>query len=565
MKRTFESASAQAGLLLSAAAISLPLLSLNCSSAEATDDLTIDRQLATELHRVGFTGRIGETLERRLGRPIDQDLADLGAFLFFDKIMGLHDDNSCAGCHAPAAGFGDFESIAIGVNNNDIVGPNRAGPRNQRRTPMVLNNAFYPKLMWNGRFFAPSGDPFDNSQGFVFPDPEGTGKFPPNDPEIKTLLAAQGHIPGTELPELAGFTGQLRELLADLGSATQLADGPAAEAENGGRPSFQLSLAGGHLALAGDGSDEPDFVQFDDGQGTALPPPATDGMRNEPIRALLERRLNDIPAYRELFARQYPEVAAGKPITFAMVAQALAEFQLTLTFADAPIDRFARGETDAMTPQQKRGALVFFGKAGCVDCHAVAGQANEMFSDFEMYNIGVPQFAPKFGKGTGNVPFRDSDGEVSETGIYDFGLAEITDPPNEGDRFRFRTSPLRNVHLQPTFFHNGSFTRLEDAIWHHLEPVASARAYDPAEAGVDADLWGNTAPIDPILAGLDPLVQRGVVLTDQEFADLVEFVRFGLLDPRATPGDLMRLMPTAVPSGRPLQIFEFPRITASLD
>jgi Di-haem cytochrome c peroxidase len=205
MKRIFGNASAPACLLLSATAISLPLLSLNSSNAEAIDDLIIDRQLATELHRVGFTGRIGETLERRLGRPIDQDLADLGAFLFFDKIMGLHDDNSCAGCHAPAAGFGDFESIAIGVNNNDIVGPNRAGPRNQRRTPMVLNNAFYPKLMWNGRFFAPSGDPFDNSQGFVFPDPEGTGKFPPNDPEIKTLLAAQGHIPGTELPELAGF------------------------------------------------------------------------------------------------------------------------------------------------------------------------------------------------------------------------------------------------------------------------------------------------------------------------------------------------------------------------
>jgi hypothetical protein len=77
--------------------------------------------------------------------------------------------------------------------------------------------------------------------------------------------------------------------------------------------------------LAGEGSDEPDFVQFDDGQGTALPPPAADGMRNEPIRALLERRLNDIPAYRELFAGQYPEVAAGRPIRFAMVAQALAE------------------------------------------------------------------------------------------------------------------------------------------------------------------------------------------------------------------------------------------------
>jgi cytochrome c peroxidase len=199
-----------------------------------------------------------------------------------------------------------------------------------------------------------------------------------------------------------------------------------------------------------------------------------------------------------------------------------------------------------------------------VSCHAVAGHANEMFSDFEMYNIGVPQIAPRFGKGTGNVPFRDGAGEVSESGIYDFGLAELSDPPNEGDHFRFRTSPLRNVHLQPTFFHNGSFTRLEDAIRHHLDPVASARSYDPGKAGVDPDLWGNRAPMDPILASLDPLVQGQIVLSEQEFAELVEFVRFGLLDPRATPENLVRLMPTAVPSGRPLQTFEFPRTAASL-
>jgi cytochrome c peroxidase len=558
MKRTLGSASAQPYLLLSAAAISLPLLSLTSTSAEATDQLSIDRQLAAELHRAGFTGLIGESLERRLGRPLDQGLADLGAFLFFDKIMGLHDDNSCAGCHAPAAGFGDFESIAIGVNNNDIVGPNRAGPRNQRRTPMVLNNAFYPKLMWNGRFFAPSGDPFDNSQGFAFPEPEGTSKFPPNDPNIKTLLAAQGHIPGTELPEMAGFTGISANVLA-TGKGLMLMAAAA------GEPPIEILSAGRLQMMAGGDSADPDLAQFDDGHGSALPPLDAEGTRNESIREMLERRLNDIPEYRELFAQQYPEVSAGKPITFGLVAQALAEFQLTLTFADAPIDRFARGDTDAMTPEQKRGALLFFGKADCVSCHAVAGQANEMFSDFEMYNIGVPQIAPEFGNATGNVPFRDSAGEVTESGTYDFGLAEITDPPNEDDRFKFRTSPLRNVHLQPTFFHNGSFTRLEDAILHHLDPVTSARSYHPVKAGVDPDLWGNIAPMGPILANLDPLVRRHIVLSEEEFADLVEFVRFGLLDPRATPENLVKLTPAAVPSGRPLQTFEFPRTTASLD
>ena len=66
----------------------------------------------------------------------------------------------------PTNGFGDTQSIAIGVQNNNKVGPHRTGPRNQRRSPLIINTVFLRKLMWNGRFSAPSGDPFDNSRRF---------------------------------------------------------------------------------------------------------------------------------------------------------------------------------------------------------------------------------------------------------------------------------------------------------------------------------------------------------------------------------------------------------------
>jgi len=52
-----------------------------------------------------------------------------------------------------------------------------------------------------------------------------------------------------------------------------------------------------------------------------------------------------------------------------------------------------------MSPAQKRGALLFFGKASCVQCHAVAGRSNEVFSDFQMHVAGIPQIAPRFGAG----------------------------------------------------------------------------------------------------------------------------------------------------------------------
>jgi cytochrome c peroxidase len=217
-------------------------------------------------------------------------------------------------------------------------------------------------------------------------------------------------------------------------------------------------------------------------------------------------------------------------------------------FANAPIDRFARGHFQAMNSSEKRGALLFFGAAGCVTCHAVSGGANEMFSDFENHTIGVPQIASIFGVGSGNVLF---DGPNRDE---DFGAEQVSG--NADDRYRFRTSPLRNVALQPAFFHNGAYTKLEDAIRLHLDPLNFTVGYNPADAGVDRDLTFRVGPLEAVLDRLDPLLSEPTRLTRKELADLVAFVRNGLLDPRARPDHLCRLIPERVPSGLPVQTFE---------
>src|SRR2546430_3757810 len=127
----------------------------------------LDRRLVSVLEQLQFTGKVESTLAQRLGRDLNPGLANLGRLLWFDTITGLNNDNTCAGCHSPTNGFGDTQSIAIGIENNGIVGPDRAGPRNQRRTPMALNTAFYPNLMWNSRFASLADDPFNNRSGFI--------------------------------------------------------------------------------------------------------------------------------------------------------------------------------------------------------------------------------------------------------------------------------------------------------------------------------------------------------------------------------------------------------------
>src|SRR5207244_13176457 len=86
---------------------------------------------------------------------------------------------------------------------------------------------------------------------------------------------------------------------------------------------------------------------------------------NYAIRREVLRRINGVPEYRRRFGKLFPSVKAGEPINFDQFGLAVAEFEFTLVFADAPIDRFARGQRNALTDEQKQGALLFFGSARC--------------------------------------------------------------------------------------------------------------------------------------------------------------------------------------------------------
>jgi len=127
---------------------------------------------------------------------------------------------------------------------------------------------------------------------------------------------------------------------------------------------------------------------------------------------------------------------------------------------------------------------------------------------------------------------------------------------NPDDRYKFRTSPIRNVGLQPTFFHNGAFTTLEDVVTHHLDVFTSMRGYNPDAAGVAADLRAPMEPPESVLARVDPILATPIHLSEDAVRSLVDFVRHGLLDRRARPENLQKLIPRALPSGFPVLVFE---------
>src|SRR4051812_30254649 len=64
----------------------------------------LDQRLREVLRAAEFTGRVESTLEQRLGRPLNRPLVDLGRLLWFDVVGGIHNDNTCGGCHSPTHG-----------------------------------------------------------------------------------------------------------------------------------------------------------------------------------------------------------------------------------------------------------------------------------------------------------------------------------------------------------------------------------------------------------------------------------------------------------------------------
>jgi cytochrome c peroxidase len=168
-----------------------------------------------------------------------------------------------------------------------------------------------------------------------------------------------------------------------------------------------------------------------------------------------------------------------------------------------------------------------------------------MFTDFKVHAIAVPQLVPKL---TNNK----FDGAAAN---QDYGREEVTG--KAADLYAFRTPSLRNVAVEAAYMHDGAFTSLAAAIRHHLDVVSSLQSYNPVAQGLPADLSGRIGPTAPLLAHLDKRLATPIVLRTSEFNDLVAFVRYGLLDPRAKPSYLRRLVPASVPSGRPMLRFEF--------
>jgi len=237
------------------------------------------------------------------------------------------------------------------------------------------------------------------------------------------------------------------------------------------------------------------------------------------------KRLGAIPEYRGLFQAAYPGTKFSD-MTFAYASNAIAGFIVDqLTFNNTPWDQFLAGRDDALTSGQLDGAKTFL-TLKCSICHN-----GSTFSDEQFHDVAVAQIGPGVGDGASR---RDDFGRMRVTGAVD-------------DRYRFRTSPLRNVELTGPYGHDGSITSLRAFVDHYSESDKKLLAYDPLqlEPALRGTALDNAAAI---LAQRDTLL-GGVVLSPEITDKLMQYMS-ALTDDRAR--NLSRVVPVRVPSGLPI-------------
>ncbi|WP_366934246.1 cytochrome c peroxidase [Phaeobacter sp.] len=407
--------------------------------------------------------------------PVDPAKAELGRLLFYDKILSGNRNISCGTCHSPRFGTTDGLSLGLGEGGHGLGPDRRSGAGQDRIQKRIPRNA---PALWN--LGAVSIDVVMHD-GRISRDPIfGNGFNTPAEEwlprGLSSVLVAQALFPMTSSFEMAGNVGE-NQVIGAVRDRIDL-----------GWP-------------------------------------------------ILAKRVRSLPQYGDGFVAAFDHISRPEDVEIQDIAEALAQFMVQdFTSYDSPFDAYLAGDTSALTAQQKNGADLFFGTAGCSSCHA-----GPLFSDQRFHALGLPAFGP---------------GRARRFDPYARDVGRLGESDDLADAYRFRTPMLRNVALTAPYGHNGAYPTLERMVRHHLDPDAARAAWSPDDL---------VLPDVPWLAAVDFVIQqdrlemerqsraRDIFLrTDLSDGDISALVAFLHALTGAAAQQQHSVIPREVPSGLPV-------------
>ena len=403
--------------------------------------------------------------------PLDMAQVRLGQMLFYDPILSGNRNISCATCHHPK--FATADGVALGLGEGGVgLGPERrVDPDNlpEHRIPRNAPALFNLGAREFTRLFHDGRIEVDAGKPGGLRTPMGSEMTM----GFANLLSAQTMFPVLSADEMAG----------------QYNENDVSKAVRQGRIT---------------------------GQGGAWD--------------ILSQRVTGLPGYAPLIAQAFPQ---AEDIGFTQISDAIAAFVAFEWRSDSShFDAHLRGQ-DSLEGQPAQGMALFYGDAGCAECHSGPFQTDHAF-----HAMGVPQLGP--GKAA-----------AFENHSRDLGRMKVTG--RQEDAYAFRTPSLRNVTETAPYGHSGSHADLAAFIADHADPVTALDRFDrasvvlPALPGASDWVHFDTEEDQQALRAAVTRPPRQI--SENEIAALVAFLG-SLRDPVALNGRLG--IPDAVPSGLPL-------------
>ncbi len=225
-------------------------------------------------------------------------------------------------------------------------------------------------------------------------------------------------------------------------------------------------------------------------------------------RQVINKAVTDSLGYTAMFDVAFPEIPENERYTRKIAAFAIAAYFRTILTNEAPFQHWLKGKRSAMTEPQKRGAILFFGKAGCSNCHNSPSLNSQPHAFFA---LGVKNLYQ-----SGHQVFRTGPNDARN-----FGRGGFTHRPE--DMHKFKVPQLYNLKEADFYFHGASKRSLREVVEYFNDGV-------PENPDV---------PQSQISSLFHPLG-----LTNAEMDDLTDFLENALYDP-----NLKRYAPAQVMSG----------------
>jgi cytochrome c peroxidase len=218
----------------------------------------------------------------------------------------------------------------------------------------------------------------------------------------------------------------------------------------------------------------------------------------------IESEFCSTTTYKEYFEKAFPTLSGTDLYTKENAGLAIAAFERTMLSNEAPFQKWLRGYQKAMFDEEKKGAILFFGKARCVSCHTGPALNKMDFFAMGMADLDGPGIY-------GTAPDK----------AENLGRGGFT--KNPVDNYKFKVPQIYNLKDSPFFGHGGDFKSVREVI--EYKNLAIAR--NPA------------VPNSQLAAEFVPLG-----LSDEEISQLTRFVESALHD-----ASLDRYNPSTLPSG----------------